>query len=172
MPKPIAADYPEYFERYISQVAEDDLQEALNNQFANIKNFLQLINEEKANYSYAPGKWSLKELLQHCIDTERIFAYRALCISRKEIISLPSFDENLYAQNSNANARSWKDLSNEFLNVRRSTQDLFSSFSQEMLHQQGKAGDKNISVESIGFITAGHITHHIKIAKERYLQLD
>jgi hypothetical protein len=169
MPKPVATDYPEYFGKYINQVTEEDLTEAFKNQFPKIDIFLRSIDEEKANYAYAPGKWTLKELLQHIIDGERIFNYRALCFARKETTSLPSFDENIYADNSNANARSWKSLSNELINVRRSTEDLFKSFTEEMLQQIGTANNNNISVRSLGFIIIGHVTHHIKIVEERYL---
>ena len=171
MPKPNAANYPEDFGKYISQVPEEDLSEAFKNQFPKIESFLTEIDEEKSKYSYAPGKWTLKELLQHIIDGERIFNYRALCFARKETISLPSFDEDLYAENSNANNRSWKSLSNELINVRRSTADLFNSFSDEMMQQSGIANNKSISVLSIGFIIIGHITHHIKVVEEKYMQV-
>src|SRR4051812_3235390 len=169
MSKPATSDYPEYFGQYINQVEEDDLGTAFRNQFPKIENFLRSVDEEKAGYAYAPGKWTLKELLQHIIDTERIFNYRSLCFARKEAASLPPFDENIYADNSNANARSWKSLSNEFINVRRSTEDLFKSFTEEMLQQVGTASNKSISVLSLGFITVGHITHHIKVINEKYL---
>lgn len=169
MPRPSAADHPEYFGKYINQVKEDDLMEAFKNQYPKIESLLHSIDEKRSNYRYAPGKWTLKELLQHIIDGERIFAYRALCFARKDTTSLPSFDENLYAENSNANARSWKSLGNEFINVRRSAEDLFKSFSEEMLQQKGIANNNTLSVLSLGFIIIGHITHHIKIIEERYL---
>ncbi|MEO5782083.1 MAG: DinB family protein [Ginsengibacter sp.] len=169
MPKPTTADYPEYFGKYISQVEEDDIAEAFKNQFSKIVALLGSIDETKAGYAYAPGKWTLKELLQHIIDAERIFDYRALCFSRNETISLPSFDENLYADNSDANRRNWESLSNEFINVRRSTEDLYKSFSDTMLQQTGIANNNNTSVLSMGFITIGHVTHHIKVVKEKYL---
>jgi hypothetical protein len=170
MAKPNITDYPEYFGKYINQVAEEDLTEAFKNQFPKIDSFLRSIDETKANYAYAEGKWTLKELLQHIIDTERIFNYRALCFARKEPASLPPFDENLYAQNSDANTRKWKTLSNELINVRRSTEDLFNSFSEEMLESKGMANNNAISVLSLGFITIGHVTHHIKVVEERYLE--
>ena len=169
MPKPTVGDYPEYFGKYINQVVEEDLGEAFTNQFPKIDFFLRSVDEAKANYAYAEGKWTLKELLQHVIDTERIFNYRALCFARKETLSLPSFDENLYAQNSDANRRNWKNLSNELINARRSTEDLFKSFSEEMLHQRGTANNNTTSVLSLGFIIIGHVTHHIKVVEERYL---
>ena len=170
MAKPIISDYPEYFGKYINQVAEEDLGEAFKLQFPRLDLFLRSIDESQAEYAYAPGKWTLKELLQHMIDTERIFNYRALSFARKEPASLPSFDENLYAESSDANTRSWKRLSNEFINVRRSTEDLFNSFSDEMLQRKGTASNNSISVLSLGFVIIGHVTHHIKVAEERYLQ--
>jgi hypothetical protein len=169
MAKPQASEYPAYFGTYINQVAEEDLTEAFRNQFKQLEKFLHSVNESKADHSYATGKWTLKELLQHVIDGERIFTYRALSFARKETTSLPSFDENLYAENSTANSRSWKSLSNELINVRRSTEDLYNSFTEEMLQQKGTANNNTISVLSLGYTIIGHVTHHIKIAEQRYL---
>ncbi len=137
MSKPSRTDYPEYFGRYINRVPEDDLQQAFSNQGKILPAFLSSITEEKSLHTYAEGKWTLKEMLQHIIDTERIFNYRALCISRKETVSLPSFDENLYAANSNANKRSWQSLLEEFFHVRITTEDLYKSLTEEMLEQKG-----------------------------------
>lgn len=169
MAKPQASEYPAYFHTYISQVAEENLYEAFKNQFKQLELFLHSVNESQADHSYAPGKWTLKELLQHVIDGERIFTYRALAFARKETTSLPSFDENLYAENSKANVRSWKSLSNEFINVRRSTEDLYNSFTEEMMQAKGTANNNTISVLGLGYTIIGHVTHHIKIAEERYL---
>jgi len=169
MPKPNPIDYPEYFGRYISQVSEDDLIEAFENQYAELPGFLRSVSEEKSMHAYTEGKWTLKELLQHITDAERIFNYRALCIARKETASLPSFDENEYAANSYANGREWHSLVDEFLNLRKSTEDLYSSFNAEMLWQKGLSGGNPISVLSLGFITIGHFAHHKKIIEERYL---
>lgn len=169
MPKPDSADYPEYFGRYISQVTENDLNEAFKNQSAVIQKFLNNIPEEASMHAYAEGKWTLKELLQHIIDAERIFDYRALCIARKEAFSLPSFNENEYAANSYANARKWQNMVEEFINLRRSTEHLYLSFTTEMLLQKGLSNNKAISVSSLGFITVGHFAHHKKIIEEKYL---
>ncbi len=168
--KPSQQNYPPYFEKYINLVKEDDLMQSFKNQVPEIEKTLSLIDEEKAGKAYAEGKWTLKELLQHIIDTDRIFNYRALCFARKETTSLPSFDENLYAENSNANARTWKSLCSEYFNLRRSTEDLFESFTEDMLQTKGIASNNPISVISIGFIIAGHAYHHLNIIKERYLQ--
>lgn len=170
MSRPSQSDYPEYFHRYVQTVKEDDVSEALKNQLPVLENFLSEITEEKSSFSYEAGKWTLKELLQHCIDAERIFNYRALSIARKETAPLPSFDEDLYAKNSDGNLRSWSSLSNEMINLRISTNDLFKSFTDEMLQTGGIAGGKEITVLSLGFIITGHINHHISIVKERYLK--
>jgi hypothetical protein len=169
MPKPVAGTFPLYFSRYIDKVTEDDLHDAFNNQRSIVANFFQAIPEEKASLAYAPGKWTLKELLQHIIDAERIFTYRALCIARKETISLPGFDENEYAENSDANRRAWSGLVEEMNIVRRSSEMLFESFSETTLNQSGLSNDHPATVNALGFILIGHMLHHIGIVKERYL---
>ena len=169
MPKPLAATYPSYFQRYIGLVEEDDLQTAFKNQLPVITGFLQSITEEKSGYAYAPGKWTIKELLQHMTDTERIFAYRSLCFARKEQASLPGFDENEYAANCNANSRNWKGLVDEFLLVRKTTEILFSSFTAEALNNSGFANGNPATAASMGFTAIGHVYHHKKILEERYL---
>jgi len=169
MSKPIESTFPAYFKRYVDQVTEDDLIDAFKNQQEAINNFYQSIPEEKTNKPYAPGKWTLKELLQHVIDTERIFCYRSLAFSRKETASLPGFDEDTYAANSNANVRSWKSLCDELVAVRRSTEMLFDSFTDEMFHSSGLANNNPMTVLAMGFTTIGHFNHHKKVVEERYL---
>ena len=167
--KPAPGDHPPFFERYISLVTENDTMEAFKNQLPQIESLLQSINEEKSKFAYAEGKWTLKELLQHMIDTDRIFSYRAMCFARKETTSLPSFDENLYAQNSNANERTWSSLSNEFLHLRKSIDDMFESFTEEMLNTKGISNNNQISVRSLAYAIIGHAYHHMVIIQERYL---
>ncbi|MEP6594447.1 MAG: DinB family protein [Ginsengibacter sp.] len=169
MARPNITDYPEYFGLYIKQVPEDNLNEALINQSLMLPGFLKSISEEKSEYAYAAGKWSIKELLQHLIDAERIFNYRALCIARRETISLPGFDENTYATNSNGKARKWQSLIDEFMHLRRSTEDLYLSFTEEMLGQKGLSNNNTVTPLSFGFITIGHFYHHKRIIEERYL---
>jgi hypothetical protein len=169
MSRPAINDYAKSFAGYIAEVNEDDLIEAIKNQSLILPVFLNSISEEKSVCAYAEGKWSIKEVLQHLIDAERIFNYRALCIARKEAISLPGFDENTYAANSNANARKWQTLVDEFLHVRKSTEDLYSSFTKEMLWQKGLSNNHTATPLSFGFITIGHFYHHKKIIEERYL---
>ncbi len=169
MSKPSPASYSTYFQKYIDLVPEEDLSTAFHNQFFKITQFLHSITEEKSSYSYAPGKWSIKELLQHITDTERIFAYRSLCFARNEKASLPGFDENDYAACSNANLRNWKDLADEFLLVRKTTELLFNSFTNEALNNSGLANKNPATASSMGFIAIGHVYHHINVLKERYL---
>jgi uncharacterized damage-inducible protein DinB len=169
MSKPSPTSYPAYFKRYVDQVPEDDLSTAFQNQLPVIKQLLSKIDEAKSAYAYAEGKWTLKELLQHVIDTERIFNYRSLCIARKETASLPGFDENEYAAHSNANYRKWQDMVEEFLTVRTGTEIMFNSFTDEMLETSGLSNNNPVTVSSLGFTTLGHFYHHKKVIEERYL---
>ena len=168
MSKPSPTTYPPYFQKYIDQVEDEDLLAGFQRQSPQVKNLLGGISEEKSTYAYAPGKWTIKDLLQHVIDTERIFCFRAVCFSRKETFSLPGFDENSYAANTHANERTWQSLSEEFLAVRIATELLFKSFSEEELSRIGIANNNPTSVVSMGFITLGHFYHHKKIIEERY----
>ena len=168
MARPDLSRIPEFFHGYIRQVKGDDLANEFKTQFSEVIPFLENIAPEKTMYRYADGKWSVKEVLQHIIDAERIFAYRALCIARKESTSLPGFDEDAYAENSAADKRDWKDLVEEFRAVRRATELLYQSFDNTQLETSGTASGKSTYVLGIGFIIAGHVNHHINILKERY----
>ena len=169
MSKPLPTTYPTYFKKYVDQVPEEDLLTGFQNQLTVIKEFLNSITEEKSMYAYDTGKWTLKEVLLHMIDTERIFNYRALAIARKETASLPGFDENIYAANSNANSRTWQNLIDEFLALRSSTEFLFKSFTDEALSTSGISNNNPVTVISLGFITLGHFYHHKNVMQERYL---
>jgi DinB superfamily len=169
MPKPSPETYFAYFKKYVDQVPEEDLATAFSHQLTIIKNFLTSITEERSMYAYAAGKWTLKEVLLHITDTERIFNYRALAIARKETAPLPGFDENTYAANSNANSRSWQNLVDEFLAVRSSTEFLYKSFTDEALASSGIASNNPLTVNSLGFTTLGHFYHHKTVMEERYL---
>ena len=161
--------YKNYFERYTSLVNERDIRTAFANQVKILNDFFTSISEKKADYAYAESKWTLKEMLQHMIDTERIFAYRALAIARNETAVLPGFDENTYAANSSANTRTWADLTNEMKIVRESTTALFNSFTEHMLTNEGHFSTVTASPNTVGNIIIGHFYHHVKIANERYL---
>jgi len=160
---------PEYFHNYINQVEESSLDLAFRKQGSSMIRFFEGIPEEKIDHRYAEGKWTIKEMLQHIIDAERVFSYRALCFARKDSTPLPSFDENAYAFNSKADKRDWNEMIDELRAVRHGTELLFDSFYEEQMESEGTASGKQNYVRGIGFIIVGHVTHHIKIIKERYL---
>ncbi len=159
---------PPFYHNYIHLVKENDLDSALNKHLSESSDFLQQLPAARWNYQYAPGKWTIKELVQHVIDAERIFAYRALCIARRDKTALPGFDENNYAAASGANNRNHIHLMEELKTAQLSTLQLFRSFDSVQLEQSGIANGNSIYVEAIGFIVVGHTRHHLKILKERY----
>lgn len=169
MPRPDFKRIPVFYHVYVNQVHQNDLMTALIEQTEVFKKFLKKIPEKKRNYRYAKGKWTVKEILQHIIDTERVFAYRALCFSRKDKTPLPSFDENLYANNSKANKRIWNELVEEFNAVRKSTELLFNSLDKAQLNETGIASGNPVYVMGLGYLIVGHLAHHLNILKERYL---
>ena len=162
-------EYAEYFFPYISVLGDVTLIEELEISLHEFIRFVQNIPMDKFDYRYAEDKWTIKEIIQHVIDTERIFAYRALRISRNDQTPLPGFDENEYSNNTEANKRGLQDLLTELSAVRHSNIFLFKSFSEEQLQRTGIASNAGISVRAIGFIMIGHQKHHQKIFEERYL---
>lgn len=166
--KPSPETYPPYFQKYIDLVPDEELIAGFASQWPVIKNLLGSITDQKSMYAYAAGKWTLKDLLQHVIDTERIFCFRALCFARKETTNIPGFDENAYAASVTAYERSWQNLSEEFLAVRQATELLYKSFSAETFTRTGIANNIPTSVASMGYITLGHFYHHRQIIEERY----
>lgn len=169
MARPDLSSVPEWYHGYINEVKEDDLTDALKNQTTLFNSFFNSVPNEKREFRYAEGKWSVKEVIQHIIDAERVFTYRALRFARKDETPLPGFDENNYADNANTDNRKWDDLIEEFNALRRSTEILFNSFNEDQLNAEGIANDNSVSVLAIGFIIAGHANHHITVVKERYL---
>jgi uncharacterized damage-inducible protein DinB len=162
-------EYAEYYFQYINLLGEVTLVEELEISLHEFIRFVQNIPMDKFDYRYADGKWTIKEIIQHVIDTERIFAYRALRISRNDTTPLPGFNENEYIDNTDANQRGIQDLLTEFSAVRHSNIYLFKSFSNEQLERMGIASNVGVSVRAIGFILIGHQKHHQKVFEERYL---
>ena len=167
--RPHLSRVPEFFHNYIKLVPEDDLMTSFKNQTNVLFDFLETIPAQKISYAYAPGKWTIKEMLQHMIDAERIFCYRALRFARKDPTPLHGFDENLFAKNAKADKRKWNDLVEEFKSVRKATEWLFGSFDQEQLEATGTSNNSSNYVLAFGYISIGHSLHHVKIIKERYL---
>jgi len=162
-------EYNPYYKMYIEDLGNVELLEILNTSFEDFLNTVKNLTEEKLTYRYAEDKWTIKELIQHLIDTERIMSYRALRFSRNDTTELPGFDENWYVTNSNANDREIVAILEEFNNLRKTTISLFNSFSNEMLTISGLANGSEMSVRALGFIIAGHQLHHLKVIKEKYL---
>jgi len=167
--RPDLSRVPAFYHNYIGQVPENDLLEAFNTQTPAIIEFFENIPPDKYDYRYADGKWTVKEVLQHIIDAERIFCYRALRFARKDATFLPGFDENTYADNAKADKRDWMNLVSEFKMVRLSSEYLFESFDDDQLDAAGTANNNSIYVLGIGFVVVGHGIHHMKVLKERYL---
>lgn len=169
MPRPDLTRVPAFYHNYISKVNETDLIEAFAINTPSFLSFLNQIPKEKLDYRYEEGKWSVREILQHLTDTERVFSYRALRIARKDKTPLPGFDENLFAMNAKADRREWDDLVAEFAAVRHATQLLFRSFDEEQLEAEGISSNQSVYVLGIGFICIGHCNHHRQVIEQRYL---
>jgi hypothetical protein len=169
MPRPNLTRVPEFYHNYINRVPENDLMTAFKNQSPVVTDFFQNLPADKIDHAYAEGKWTIKEMLQHIIDAERIFCYRALRFARKDSTPLPGFDENLFAENAKADKRSWNDLLEEFKVVRKATEWLYDSFDEEQLDASGISNKSSNYVLAFGYISVGHALHHVNIIKERYL---
>ena len=167
--KPKPGDNNPYYDRYINLIEDDDIIVALKEQIKTSENFLKTLTEEQGNYSYADGKWTMKEVLGHVIDTERIMAYRALAFARNEKQSLPGFEQDDYVAESNLKKRSLIDMINEFRTLRESNINLFKGFDAEILNRRGTASGSEVTVLALIYIIAGHEKHHMKILKEKYL---
>jgi uncharacterized damage-inducible protein DinB len=160
---------PEFFTTYINALHEDDLQEALSNNTRRFRKLLKQIPHKKINYAYAEGKWTIKELLQHIVDAERVFVYRALTFARRDQVNLPGFDENNWAITAKAPKRKWNDLVDEWKALRASNELFFASLDDDQLQYSGSANNNVMSVAGLGFVCAGHVAHHMRIIRERYL---
>jgi hypothetical protein len=162
-------EYVDFYKSYIQVLEDVELIEELEICLHEFIKFVQNIPMDKFDYRYEVGKWTIKEIIQHLIDSERVFSYRALRISRNDKTPLPGFNENDYVDNSNGNDRNLQGLLTELAVVRQATLSLFNSFSQEQLTKIGIASNNEVSVRAIGFIIIGHQKHHQKIFAERYL---
>jgi uncharacterized damage-inducible protein DinB len=169
MPRPQPNDYAAYYETYIAKVQGGNVKEVISSYSEPLLQFYSSLPEEKADHRYAEGKWSVKELLQHIIDAERIFSYRALRIARKDQTALPGFDENTYTPASKASGRTLQSLKDEFAAVRKATDILLNTFDEEQLSQRGTASDQPVTANAIAFIMFGHMIHHRQVLEERYL---
>ena len=168
--RPVTGDYNSYYDGYISSIEGNDIMAVLKDQLNSSLKLLGTLSENDGNYTYAEGKWTVKELIGHQIDTERIMAYRALSFARNEKQSQPGFEQDEYVADSNFNSRPLEELVNEFRLVREANIILFNSFNDEILTRRGIASDNEVTVLALIYIIAGHEKHHMKILHERYLK--
>lgn len=162
-------EYLPYYQTYLDYLPDEELISQLKEQGNQFVEFLKKLSPEDLTRSYAEGKWTVAQVLQHVLDTERIFQNRALCIARRDKTDLPGFEEDMYAAVSKANNRKLPDFLNEFVVLRNSTIALFGSFDQEMLQEIGNANGAPLSPRAAGFITAAHQKHHLILLKKLYL---
>ncbi len=164
-------EYAPYFEQYIQLVSVESLSiiESLEKSQNDFETLLRNLPKEKHAFAYAEGKWTVKELIQHIIDTERVFSYRAISFARNDKASLPGMDQDLFVDNGNANQLNYFDLLDEMATLRKSSIQLFKNFSEEALLRIGVASENKMSVRALGYLFSGHQLHHLNVVKERYL---
>ena len=166
---PEADEFDSYYKGYIDRVESKQLSLILRQQRAQVLDLLDGLTEEQAAYRYAPEKWSIKEMLGHLIDTERVFVYRAMSIARGENQSLPGFDQDDYVKTGNFDQRSLKSLRGEYEAVRNASIAFFESLEPALWLETGMANEVNVSVRAIGYIVPGHEAHHLTVLHEKYL---
>ncbi len=169
MRRPDANEFDPYYSTYVSLVESENVLPVLDEQPAALKAIFNEMPDERGTFAYAEGKWTIKELLSHIIDGERIFAYRILRISRGDQTPIEGFEQDGYIENSNANNRSFADLLGEFEMQRRSNMNMLRNLSETDAGRMGTANDKPISARALIYIMAGHVGHHINILRDRYL---
>jgi hypothetical protein len=168
--RPEQTEYAPFYETYISKVQGNDILATLDDQRRQMLLLLSGRTESDGDIRYAPGKWSVKEVLGHVCDGERILSYRALCIARGEATPLPGYDENSYVANAPFSHRPLPDLIEDFIAVRRATLSLFRNFDDDAWMRRGKANNNEVTVRAIAYIIAGHELHHRLALQEKYLK--
>ncbi|HEX5054352.1 MAG TPA: DinB family protein [Planctomycetota bacterium] len=168
MQRPPRDEFPASFQPYVDGVPDGDVLVHLARQGAATAALLRTVDEARGMFRYAPGKWSVKSVVQHVTDGERLFCYRALCLARGETNPLPGFDENLYAANDGAAGRQLADIVQEFVSVRAATGLLFAGFDAAAWARRGIANGKAVSVRALPWIIAGHELHHLSVLRDRY----
>ena len=167
--KPSNEEFPFYFETYIELVSEGSIEDTLIKQLNDTTAFLSNTSETQANYRYATGKWTLKEVIGHITDTERIMSYRLLRIARGDQSPLAGYDDEAYVNEAAFHSRSLPDLLKDFSAVRQSTVSLVRSLPEDVWSRKGIANNSEISVRALAYIIAGHELHHVKIIKDKYI---
>ena len=169
IPRPDATEYAPFYGTYVGKVPDGDLLELLERQRRETQNLLAGLSDTQALHRYAPGKWSIKEVVGHLMDSERVFCYRALRFARADEKPLQGFDEKAWVPAGSFDARPLADLAAELDAVRRATIALFGGFDAAALARKGTANNNEVTVRALAWIVAGHERHHVAILRERYL---
>ena len=169
MKRPESNEYPSFYKNYVDNVKTNNIIKELRDQVLDIQAIISTIPEEKEDYVYAEGKWTIKEIIGHIIDTERVLGYRAMRFARKDKTPLPGYDENHYVANANFKKQTLYGLGHEFAIVREANLALFKVWDEEALSQIGVANNLDVSVRALLFMIAGHATHHMNVIKVKYL---
>ena len=167
--RPLPNEYAEYYNRYVAHVPDGDICDLLERQLADTLELLAPLDEEQAGYRYAPGKWSIRQVVGHVSDAERVFAYRALRFSRHDQTALPGMDQDVFMDGANFDDRPLPDVLNELSATRQTTLALFRSMSGEMWNRTGMASGFSFTVRALAYIIAGHERYHAHLLKKRYL---
>ena len=168
--RPKETEYASYYKQYVDTVEGDDIIWVLETQVNEFHDFINIIPENKKTYSYEKGKWTIAEVLGHISDTERILSFRALWFARRTSTPLPGFEPDDFIKYANFNRRTLRDLLEEWIHIRKANNLLFANLGEESLHMQVTASNNPITVNALLSIIAGHLNHHMKILKERYLR--
>ncbi|HEX7071887.1 MAG TPA: DinB family protein, partial [Rhodothermales bacterium] len=166
--RPEADEYAPFYHKYVSRVPDGDIVELLASQIEETTGLLSRVTDEQAAYRYAPGKWSVREVVGHMTDTERVMAYRAMCVARGEKAPLPRFDEDAYVANADFDSRSMAELIEDFRTARRNSIRLLAPISDETSVRRGTASENPVTVRALAYIIAGHELHHRGLLQERY----
>jgi uncharacterized damage-inducible protein DinB len=167
--RPSPTEYPAFFATYIDLVPSDDLLQELEQSFQQTMAILESLTEEQASFRYAPGKWTIKEVVGHMVDTERIMNYRALCIARGDTTPFPGFDEEAYVSHSEFAERSLQSLLQDFSLVRQASMNLLERLPTDAWSRVGTVNNNKIVVSALGFIIVGHGLHHTNVIRDRYM---
>ncbi len=167
--RPAPTEYPPYFEGYVSLVPAGDVRETLRRQIDDTLAFLRGLDATRGDHRYAPDKWSVKQVVGHMIDSERVFAYRTLCFARGDQQSLPGFDQDEYMRHANFDAQTLNDLADELALVRQTTLQLFRGLDDAAWQRRGTANNNEASVRALAYVIAGHELHHVNVLRTKYL---
>lgn len=168
MSRPLETEYASFYESYVAHVTEDDIMAAMRSQIDALDVLLDRVPPERETYRYAEGKWSIRQIIGHLIDGERVFGYRALCIARGETQNLPGFDENAYMPNAPYEHVELEDLLSEFRLVRLSNIAMLRTLDESAWTRTGTANDSPVTVRALAYIMVGHARHHMGVLRERY----